>query len=179
MPDVWVLYRAQDHPRVGNFASEQDAQGFADEYGLVDWRPLQVKHAVNLFDGQEHTQVCSACGEDWPCRVERVERKARAISREHDYRCGKCGRQVGWTAIRVPGGGLLGDDAVYCGRLGACRTFALKELLRLGHNDLHAKAEAEREQRSQDLAARRAAKQEKRRIWRAGLEAVADRDTAA
>jgi hypothetical protein len=178
MPDVWILYRAQDHPRIGNFAAEDEAQDFADEYGLLDWRPLQIKRSVELFDGQEHTQVCSACGEDWPCRVERIERKARSLSMEVRGRCAKCGKLAGWTEITVPGGGLLGDDAVYCGRVGsACRKFALAELLRLGRQDLHDKAEAERAERSAELARRKEARAQRRRIWAAGVDVVSSGDS--
>lgn len=178
MPDVWILYRAQDHPRVGNFETEEAAQEWREDHGLVDWKPLQIRHRVDLFDGQEHTQVCSACGEDWPCRVERIERKARYLAREGEGRCARCGKLAGWTEITVPGGGLLGEDAVYCGRVGsACRRFALAELLRLGHQDLHDKAEADRAERAEELARRKEAKALERRIWKAGVEIVASDET--
>lgn len=180
MPDVWILYRAHDHPRVGSFASEESAQDFSDEHGLIDWRPLQAQRRVELFDGQEHTQVCSACGEDWPCRVESIERKARSLVAQGRNGCEKCGKDAGWTGVTVPDGGLLGDDAVYCGRVGsACRKLALAELLRLGHQDLHDKAEADRAHRSDQLARQKEAKARRRRIWTAGVEVVSSGDEPA
>lgn len=174
MSDIWLLYRARDHPRIGDFDSEEAAQDFADEHALVDWKPLLARlRPVSLFDGQEHKQVCEVCGEDWPCRVERLERKARALTAADRHCCAKCGKRTSWVRIVVPGGGLLSDDAQYCGKLGPCRTFALKELLRLGHVDLHAEAEADRQRRSRDLAERKAQKQRVRDVWKAGLEATA------
>ena len=174
MPDVWLLYRSKEFPRVGEFDTEEAAIEFRDEHLLIDWTPLKIKHRLpDLFDGQEHTQVCSACGEDWPCRVERLERQARNIAHMDRYKCQKCGGQTTWVRITVPGADFLGGDAVYCGKLGACRTQAMKELLRLGHVDLHAKYERERQQRSDELARRKARKQHTREVWRAGMEAVA------
>lgn len=177
--EVWILYRAREFPRVGEFSSEADALDFAEEFGLVDWRAWKIKQTVELFDGQEHKQVCSTCGEDWPCRVERVERQARHLAVADRNRCAKCGKQTTWVRIVVPGGGLLGDDAVYCGKLGSCRTFALRELLRLGHDDLHSRAEEQRAARSRDLANRKAAKAQRRAVWRAGLDALSEGSATA
>lgn len=170
MPDIWVLYRSHEHPRVGNFDTEQDAQDWADEYGLVDWRPLHAQRApIDLFDGQKHEQVCSVCDEPWPCRVQKTEWKAQRLTQASRDACAKCGKGTSWVRITVPGGGLLGEDAVYCGKLGACRNAGLRELERLGLADHVERYERERRERSEDLKRRKAMKAELTATWRAGI----------
>lgn len=68
--------------------------------------------------------------------------------------------------VEVPGGGDLGEDAIYHARKGACRTMARKELARLGYGDLLAEFDAE--VRDSDVRNARS------RAWRAAhKEAVA------
>lgn len=63
-------------------------------------------------DEPEHAPVCGNCGEDWPCRHERIERKARAFARDLEDMCHHCGRPIGLTMHEQFGGPALDGSGV-------------------------------------------------------------------
>lgn len=133
MPDSerWRLVRGQRDVQVWPFGSAAEAADFALDHGLLDWRPDRVDEP-----DEGHHQICGRCRETWPCEHVRLDRQAQRILSAAANTCRRCRKPIGWYKIAVPGGGDLGEDAVYHGKQGACRNLAVRELQRLGHADL-------------------------------------------
>lgn len=139
----WRLVRGRQDVQVWPFRSEDEAADFALDHGLLDWRASRVDDPE-----REHEPVCARCHERWPCEHVRLDGEAKRIIHAAANRCHRCGKQVGWYKITVPGGGDLGQDVVYHGRKGACRNLAMRELERLGHHDLIARVLRDEDRRA-------------------------------
>jgi len=149
----WMLIRGRREPYVYPFASREDAETFALDHGLLDWRAQRHDDP-----DEDHQAVCARCRERWPCEHVRLDREARNIILRAQRTCARCDQLIGGTLICVRGGGELGEDVAYHGRKGACRNMARRELLRLGHHDAVARLDAEDEHRAQASAWTRAFK---------------------
>lgn len=157
----WILVRGDREPCVYPFDNQEAAQDFALDHGMLDWRAER-----NDDPKKPHEEICGSCREPWPCKVVRLDREASAIIWQAKHACQRCKKSAGWH-VKVPGGGDLGDDAIYHARKGPCRTMARKELARLGHDDLLAKFDAQIRENDERNARTRA--------WRAAhKEAVAN-----
>jgi hypothetical protein len=110
-----VLRRGQRDPMVWPFETEDDADDFKLEHGLLDWRSERMDNPE-----QDHEPVCAHDRERWPCRYVRLEQEARGIIRAAENRCHRCGKQIGWYKVTFKGAGELGQDVHYHGKLGPC-----------------------------------------------------------
>ncbi len=115
MTEIWILKRGRTEPYVWPFASEDAADDFKLEHGLLDWR-------TERFDNPErkHEPVCARCNQRWPCKHVRIDRQVAAINAAASNRCHRCGKQIGWRKITFKAAGELGEDVFYHGKLGAC-----------------------------------------------------------
>lgn len=124
----WILRRGRRDPLVYPFASQEAAEDFALDHGMIDWRPERHDDPE-----KEHEAICARCNEVWPCQHVRLDYQATLILDAAKRRCARCGKGVTGYAIHIKGAGELGEDVVYHGRKGACRNLAYRELRRLGH----------------------------------------------
>ena len=171
----WWLVRSNDEPRVWPFGSFDEAADFQAEHGLIDWRVERLDTPE-----KEHQAICSNCGESWPCRHQKLDQKARIIISHAAHACDLCGKQMGYYPIRVPGGGLAGMDAKFCGRKGSkCERHALRLLREAGHDDLAEKHLAAQRERCEWLKRQREAKAQRREVARRVTAEIRAERTAA